>query len=259
MAEAAAGILLEGDVWLARRNPDDTYENYVSLFAGKLALKHNNETKDITSKQKGKYGQVLASVVVPKPTDLSLTFSSVSPKALAMGLQGTAGAYSQAASGATPVALVQGAKSANGTSIKLDYRNINGTGLSVKSTETTPTTYAKDIDYTVDYAGGYVHILASSTIPDGMLLDIKGTYSAISGDKIIGGTAPNVRGMLRLEGANLVDGRGCEFIAYDVSLSSDSEIDWLSDKPIDISMKGRMMTPEIKTGPYELNYNLIAA
>lgn len=247
------GILLAGDV-LFSRLINNAYTGYVDLNAGKLEMKHNSETKDIISKGRHTYGQLLGSVTIPKPTDFSLMFGKVSPKALAMGLQGEASVYAQSSGTVTDEAVT----AIKGSYVDLAFRNISATGFVVTDSAGT-ITYVLNTDYTVDYVSGQLLVLVDSVITDAQALKVDYSYNAVSADKVVGGIKPNVRGMLRLKGQNLFDGLPADITIWDVTLSSDSGVDWLSDKPVEITMKGRMTTPAGKAGPYELVYNQVLA
>lgn len=248
---ASDGMLLAGDV-LFSRLVAGVLQPFVDLNAGELSMKLNSKTQDVISKGRASYGQPLATVIIPEPADLTISFGKASPKALAMGLQGTVAAYSQASGTATDEVVVAN----KGGYVDLAFRNIAATGFSVKHTSGTPT-YVKDTDYTVDYATGQLFILPTSGIVDGVSLKVSYTYNAVTADRIDGATAASVRGMVHLKGKNLFDDTPTEIKIWDCVLTSDSAIDWLSDKPIEIKLKGRMVTPTGKNSPFELTTNYV--
>jgi hypothetical protein len=207
----------------------------------------------LISKGRDTYGQLLGTVTVPQPTDLTIEFGKVSPKALAMGLQGSSSAFSQGA-GAVTDEVVTAYK---GAYVDLAFRNLASSPAVVVTNSAGTTTYVLDTDYSVDYVSGQLYIVPGGAIADAQSLKVDYSYAAVSGDKVVGGTEPNVRGLLRLKGKNLFDGLPVDLTLWDVTLSSDSGVDWLSDKPVNITMKGRMTTPAGKTGPYELIYNQV--
>ena len=97
---SADGLLLAGDV-LFSRLVGGTYQPLVDLNAGELSMKLNSKQSDVISKGRDTYGQTIATVIIPQPSDLTISFGKVSPKALALGLQGTASTYTQASGSAT--------------------------------------------------------------------------------------------------------------------------------------------------------------
>lgn len=245
--------LFSGDL-LFNRLVSAAYQGFQDLSAGSLAIKHNTDDNDIISKGRDTYGQLIGSIPVIKSPDLTLKFSNIAPRALSMALQGTASTFTQASGTATDEVFT----AIKGGFANLAYRNISATGLSIKNSAGS-TTYVKDTDYVIDYVTGQVSISQTSAITDGASLKITYSYNAVTADKIEGVTSPNVRGVLMLKGKNQDGGLPMELTAWDVVLTSESNIDWLSSKPIEISMKGKMITPTGKTSPYEVIYNQVLA
>lgn len=246
------GILLKGDV-LFNRLVGGTYQGFVDLNAGSLSMKLNSKQLDVISKGRANYGQPRATAIIPQPADLSLDFGKCSPKALAMGLQGTVSAYSQASGSAVDEVIT----AIKGGWVALAFRNVAATGLSIKNSAGS-TTYVKDTDYTIDYVTGQIFILQAGAITDNQSLKASYTYSAVTADSIKGGTQSSIRGMIHMKGQNVFDNDAqVEIKIWDAVLTSDSAIDWLSDKEIDIKLKGRMVIPEGRAEPFELLTNFV--
>lgn len=248
---ASDGLLLAGDV-LFSRLVNNTYQPLTDLNAGELSMKLNSKQSDVISKGRDTYGQTLATVIIPQPSDLTISFGKVSPKALALGLQGTASTYSQSSGTATDEVVAAN----KGGYVALAFRNVAAAGFVVKNSAGS-TTYVKDTDYTVDYVTGQLFILTTSAITDAQSLKVSYTYNAVTADKIVGGTDASVRGLIHLKGKNMFDGTQAEIKIWDAVLTSDSAVDWLSDKPVEIKLKGRMITPTGKTSPFELTTNYV--
>jgi hypothetical protein len=246
------GILLAGDV-LFNRFVGGKYQGFVDLNAGELSFKFNSKQLDVISKGRANYGQPRATAIIPSPSDLTLAFNKCSPKALAMALQGTVTAYSQASGSATDEVV----SATKGGWVDLVFRNVAAVGFAVKNSAGS-TTYVKDTDYTIDYAAGQIFILPTSAITDGQSLKVSYTYAAVTADKVEGGTQSSIRGIIHLKGFNVFDEKPVEIKVWEAVLTSDSSIDWLSEKPIDIKLKGRMVIPEGRTAPFELLSNFSA-
>lgn len=247
------GILLAGDV-LFDRVIAGVYQGFVDLMAGEVSIKLNSKTIDIIGKGRANYGQPIATAIIGQPADLTISFGSVSPKALAMGLQGVSSVYTQGAGTVTAGVVVAN----KGGYVDLAFRNVTTSGFVVKNSAGS-TTYVKDTDYTVDYAFGQLFILEGSAIADKASLKVDYAYSAVTADKIEGGTSASVRGKVFLKGKNVFNDIPVELTIWDAILSSDSAIDWLSDKEIDIKLKGRMVVPAGRSGAFELKNNIVNA
>jgi hypothetical protein len=249
---ANEGLLLKGDV-LFNRFVNGAYQGFIDLNAGELSIKLNSKQLDVISKGRANYGQPRASAIIPEPADLSVSFNKCSPKALAMGLQGTIVTYTQASGSATDEVVT----AIKGGWVPLAFRNQSATGFVVKNSAGA-TTYVKDTDYSIDYAAGQIFILPTSAITDGQSLKVSYNYAAVTGDAIKGGTQSSVRGMIHMKGQNVYDDdKPTEIKIWDAVLTSDSAIDWLSDKAIDIKLKGRMVIPEGKVEPFEVLTNIV--
>src|SRR5690606_6266818 len=61
----------------------------------KLSVKQNSEIKRATTKERGNYGQVTASAVIPQSTDVSLVIKNLEPANLAMAVLGEVSDFSQ--------------------------------------------------------------------------------------------------------------------------------------------------------------------
>jgi len=247
---ASEGILLKGDV-LFNRLIGSTYQGFVDLNAGELSMKLNSKQLDVISKGRANYGMPRASAILPEPADLTLSFNKCSPKALAMGLQGTVESFTQA-SGSVADEVATAIK---GGWVNLVFRNLSAVAFTVKNSAGS-TTYVKDTDYTIDYAAGQIYILPAGAITDGQSLKVSYTYSAVTADAIKVGTQSSIRGIIHMKGQNVFDGDSpIEIKVWDAVLTSDSSIDWLSDKTIDIKLKGRMLVPEGRPEPVEILTN----
>lgn len=245
------GILLAGDV-LFDRLVAGAYQGFTDLNAGEVSIKFNSKTVDIIGKGRNNYGQAIASAIVGQPSDLTISFGSASPKALAMGLQGVASTFTQSAGSAVDEVIVAN----KGGYVDLAYRNIVAAGFALKNTSGS-TTYVKDTDYTVDYVFGQVFILEGSAIADKASLKVSYTYNAVTADKIDGGTFASVRGKIHIKGRNIFDDVPAELTIWDGVLTSESAVDWLSEKPMEIKLKGRMVVPAGRNGAFELKNNIV--
>lgn len=216
----------------------------------KLEIKPNSDLVEATTKDKGQYGQVVAAVAVAKPTDISITISQVTGQALAMALQGEDSAQTQASGAVTSQAVTV----SKGLYFPLGFRNIAAAGFTVKDVTDT-TTYVKGTDYDINYASGQLYIIPTGGIANSSVLHVSYTHNAVDFTRVKGSTTAQVRGALFLDGSNMVDGRPLFIDVFEALLTSDKAVDFMSDKPIELSMKGRMVTPDGKDAPYYVDYD----
>lgn len=247
-----SGVLAEGTLYVDRLVAG-VYQGRVKWpGVAKLEIKPNSELIEQISKDKGQYGQITGSAAINKPSDLSVTISNITGEALAMALQGTVAAYSQGSGSVTDEVVVAHL----GKFVDLSKRNIGATGFVVTNAAAT-TTYVLGTDYNVNHAMGWLEILSTGAITEGQSLKVDFTHGAISGSKIKGGTLAQVKGRLFLDGNNLFDGTPLDVTIWEATLTADGAVDFMSDKPIELSMKGRMATPIGKDAPFETSVGLL--
>lgn len=247
-----AGVLAEGTLYVDRLEGgvSQGLEKWPGI--AKLEIKPNSELKEATTKDKGQYGQIVASVAINKPADLTVVIREITGASLAMALQGSVAAFSQGSGTATD----QAATAKLGKFIELGKRNITASSVVVTNAGGT-TTYIENTDYKVNYAMGFVEILKSGSITDGQAILVDYGHSAVTGEKVLGATIPQVKGKLLLDGNNLVDGKPLNVTVWEATLTADGAVDFMSDDPIELSMKGRMTTPTGKSSPFETELGLI--
>lgn len=98
MAESTArGFLGAGDGYIARY-ANGAFQAYEGPFEfGKFELKPNSDLKELVSKGRNTYGQIIESVPVPGPFDFTVEIREVNKTSLAYALMGTTADVAQAA------------------------------------------------------------------------------------------------------------------------------------------------------------------
>lgn len=92
---SARGFIGAGDLYIARQI-GGVYESYKGPFeCKKFEIKPNVDLKEQVSKGRSSYGQVIETVAIPKPSDLSIELAEVNKTTLALALLGTAAALTQ--------------------------------------------------------------------------------------------------------------------------------------------------------------------
>lgn len=219
------------------------------LDADKFEIKPNFEEKTSESRSHKDYGQARASVVLPKPTELTIELSAATVEALAMQFQG----------------LVQNLSQASGTFAAVDFtvaeldqwlplgkRSI-GENIEFKNAAGS-TTYVNGTHYEVNYLRGEVRFL--STAQGGpakaAVLKLSGAYGAVDGKKVLGGRITQVRCQARLDGQNMVDGSAIEVDVHECVLGANNGFDFLGSDFTAITLTGKIVTPAGKTEGYEI-------
>lgn len=102
----ARAFLGAGDLYLARQVAG-VWENYAGPFeCSKFEIKPNVELKEQISKGRSTYGQVIETVALQQPSDLSVDLTEVNKETLAIALLGTTAALAQTAGTLSSEAIV---------------------------------------------------------------------------------------------------------------------------------------------------------
>lgn len=236
---AARGFLGGGDLYIARYDAGAFLDYEGPFECGKFEIKPNVELKELVSKGRSTYGQVIESVPIPKPADLSVELREVNKQALAIALLGTTVALTQAA--ATVIDEV--------VTAKLDYWKqlskvrINANTVVVTNSAAT-VTYVEGTDYIVNYNLGWIKALsAPGTITEAQSLKVDFACLLVSGTEIRGATQTSVRAKFKLDGVNYADDLPCIVTVHEAIIAADSAFDFLGDDFNTVSLPGRMKTP----------------
>lgn len=217
------------------------------LDADKFGIQPDYEEKTSTSKSHLDYGQARASVVLPKPTTLSMEIASASGAAMAMQFQGIVEAWTQAAATVTDEAVIAKLEKW----VPLSKKNLSDANFVVTNTGASKT-YVKGTDYEVNWARGEIRALEAGEITADEPLKVDFTAVAIDGTRILGGRNPQVRVQARFDGKNLVDGSPLLVDVWEAVLGSNNEFDFLSSDFNSIQLSGKIVTPAGKAQGYEI-------
>lgn len=234
-----------GDLYIDRYDPATGQKlgRAGPFECSKFEIKANTEVKEQTSKGRSTYGQVIETVAIQKPADVSVTLTEMDKDGLTLALLGSQTVINQGSGTITDEAAV--AKLDKW--VQLSKQNFAEAGFVVK---VGTTTYTLGTDYLVNYRLGMVKVLSTGTIADAAALKVSGTYNAITGTQIAGATQAQVRAEFVLDGVNFADQLPVICTAYEVVLAPDNAFDFLSDNFGEISLKGRAKTPTGKTSPF---------
>jgi hypothetical protein len=244
---AARGFLGAGDLYIARYNATlGAFEDFTGpLETTKFEITPKVELKEMVSKGRSSYGQVIESVTIPQPFEFTVDFAEVSGDTLVAALLGTKTEINIGSGTMTAIEIV----CKKNAWVEIGHMNIATAGFSVKNTGGV-TTYVLGTDYEINYRLGMLKILTGSAIVDGATLEITGTYGAVTGTQIAGGTEAQIRAKFRFDGKNFADGLPCIVDVYEAVIAANSAFDFLAGDFASVSLPGRLKTPSGKTEPF---------
>lgn len=248
---AARGFLGAGDLYM-RRMVDGVFTPWQGKYeCTKFEIKPNVDLKEMVSKGRDTYGQVIESVTIPKPADLTVELAEVNKESLAIALLGTVAAVSQVAG-----TWAAGSSDVNVTDVVLDawtpLPKASILTLVIKDAADT-TTYVEGVDYLVEKQMGWIKALSTGAIVAGATVHVSGSFGATTGNDIKGMTDPQLRVQFRLEGKNFADDQPFTVIVYEAVIAADSAFDFLQDDFAAVSLPGRMKTPVGYNEPFIVN------
>lgn len=226
--------------WLAPKGP---YE------ATKFAIKATTKLEEMTGRGRTTYGQILASVALPQPTEFEIAVAEVNREAMALAMLGTVATFTQASATVADEAVT--AAPALGEWVKLTKHSITA-GSVVVTNSAASTTYVEGTHYEINYSMGWFRALVGSTITPGQALKIDYAVPAVNGVRIRGVTSPQLKARFHLDGINMADGSRCWVECYEGVISSSAAFDFLAAKFNEVPLTGRLQTPVGKTEPFEV-------
>ncbi len=243
---AAGGFLGAGDLYIARY-VNGAFENYKGPFqCEKFEIKPNSELREKVSKGRSTYGQVIESVPVPQPADLTVDLGEVNREALALAFFGTTAVLSQTAGNVTDEAIV--AKHDEWVPLtKAALSNV------VVTSSPAATTYVNGEDYIVNPQLGWIKVLSTGAIANNANLLVNFAHAAISGTEIKGMTQTQVRARFKLDGINFADQLPVIVTVHEGIIAADAAFDFLADDFATLSLPGRMKTPSGFTEPFTVH------
>lgn len=225
MTQQHQGKIFSGDLLCRKAGSNDGY-----LLLGnvtELKTKTDIEKKELIGRGKKNYGKAISSITIPKPTTIDIKFDSFDKYALARALMGELVIKERTAEQINKE--ITGKK---GVWLDLGVEDIDPTGFAVKIKEgNKPLTL--DADYELNTNLGIVMILeseATKTITDQTVFVITGKTKALKYIEIEAGTLPSLDLEFKLDGYDIVSQKDGTLHIPHAVLSSDGELNWLSDE-----------------------------
>jgi hypothetical protein len=243
---SAEGLILAGNIRMAPINADGTLGKLKLVGnATKFGIKPNSQKKQQISKQRGSYGAAITTVYLAQPSDVTMTLERIDQQNLLYQFLGEASTYTQTAS---TVANESVTMHLDGW-VKLAGEKISAFALTDGAP--TPVTYTAGVDYEVNNDIGMVRAIPGGAIADASICKAGYTQAAITdGTSILGATKSSIRVYIHLEGENLADGSLVLGEFWDVTLTPDQELDFLSDNLVQIGLTGALIKPAAKPSPF---------
>lgn len=245
---AARGFLGSGDLYI-NRLVGSAYQGWQGPYeATQFEIKPNVELKELTSKGKTTYGQVVESVAIAQPSDFTVQLSEVNKESMVLALLGTTSALSVASGTLTAEVL---------PAVVLDTWQAaskgNWTGNQTVTHNSGSPTYVLGTDYLVNKRMGWIKFLSTGAVAAGDLPKLTTTYGATNGTRIAGSTQTQLRAAFKLDGINQADGLPCIVTVHEGIIAADAAFDFLADDFNTVSLPGRMKTPTGFTEPYTVD------
>jgi hypothetical protein len=241
---AAQGFLGAGDIYIARQ-VDGVWQKPQGPFNGeKFEIKPNVTLKEQASRGKLTYGQIIETVALQEPADLTVDLTQVDRSTLSIALLGTVAALSQASGSLASEAVVAEPGSWN----TLSKAAFTG-AMTVKDVSDT-TTYVEGVDYIMNRELGWIKPLEDGAIGEGDTYHVSGDYAAISGSEIKGSTQAQLRVRFTFDGINYADSLPVIVTVHEAVIAATTAFDFLASDFAKVSMPGRMKTPAGYTEPF---------
>lgn len=248
---SARGFLGAGDVFIERFDP--VSQQYLPpqgpYESTKFSIKATTRLEEMTGRGKSTYGQILASVAIPEPTEFEIEVAEVNRESMALALLGTVAAFTQAG-GATVDENVTAPNPLGGW-VKLAKHTLTD-GTVVVTNSAGAVTYVVGVDYEVNHSTGWIRPIPGGAITPGQQLKVDYTAGAVAGSRIRGVTNAQLRARFVFDGINMADGSRCMVECYEAVISSSAAFDFLNSGFNTVPLTGRLNTPSGKTEPFEV-------
>lgn len=242
---AARGFLGAGDLYIARYEGGVAQAWQGPYECTKFEIKPNVDLREMTSKGRNTYGQVIESVAIPQPADLTVDLPEVNKESLAIALLGTVAAVSQTGGTLTDEVVTVAALDS-----WIPLSKASFTTITAETAADAPLTEGED--FIVDKQLGWIKVLSTNnnSVAAGNTIKVSGSYATTSGDEIKGMTQAQLRAKFKLVGKNFADDLPYQVTVHEAVIAADSAFDFLQDDFASVSLPGRMKTPAGFTEPF---------
>lgn len=220
----------------------------------KFEIKPNSELKEMESKGKDTYGQVIETVAIAKPSEVSINLREADYENLLLAFMGSDGTgINQSAATVTDEVVIMKI----GKYTELANRNLASAGFTLTDT-TAAITYTLGTDYEVIYLTGQVRALAGGAITEAQSCKVDYTAAAMTSKKIMGATKTSIRAKILFTGKNMADDTPALLTCWEGVFTPDNAFDLLANDFGEVTLKGKLKTPVGKTSPFEVDFLTLA-
>lgn len=243
-----SGLLLAGDVYFDRLTDTGVSTGLVGpINATQLSINTPSETVDRPSKKKSSYGQVLNSVTIPQPTEITIQFDDQPAEMLAMALLGEVEQINQGSGDVTDALITLPPA---GRWAKLVHSNISETGVSAKDPQDEPVSAAA---YEINYATGMIAATAGGAMAAGGQIKLSYSYAAMSGSRIKGAVRSTIRARVFVDGTNLATGKPVKCDIPLINAAPTEAVDLMASEYVSTTLGGKVLLKDGETSPFYLD------
>ncbi|MFN3881934.1 MAG: hypothetical protein ACK4L8_10960 [Nitrincola lacisaponensis] len=243
-----SGLLLAGDVYFDRLTNTGVSTGLVGpINATQLSISTPSETVDRPSKKKASYGQVLDSVTIPQPTEITIQFDDQPAEMLAMALLGDVEAINQGAGDVTDTLITLPPA---GRWAKLPHSNLSETGISATDPQDLAIAPAA---YQINYATGMIAATADGALAAGGEIKLSYSYAAVSGSRILGAVRSTIRARVFLDGTNLATGKPVKCDIPLINAAPTEAVDLMASEYVSTTLGGKILLKEGETASFYLD------
>lgn len=246
-----SGLLLAGDVYFDRLTDTGASTGLVGpINVTQLQLNTPSESVERTSKKKDSYGQVLDSVVLPQPTEITIVIDDQPADLLALALLGDVEELNQ---GSGTVTLTDITLPAGNKWLKLPHGNLGDQGLELY--EQDGTTLIPAAAYEVNYSLGMIRTTPSGAKDTGADVQAKISYShnAVAGTRIKGAIRSMIRVRLFMDGKNLATGMPVKLQVPESVVAPTEAVDLFASEYVSTTLSGTVKLLDGETAPFYLD------
>src|ERR1043165_8213013 len=250
MSTTAQGFLGAGALLVKRFDP--VTQTWPTAYKGryqstKFEIKANGKTVEQTSRDIEDYGQVIESVALADPSELTMEMAALDREAMVLSLLGAAVAYTQWAATVTDevvLAALDGWVKLMNHAIADAWVVLTNSGATV--------TYVENTDYQINRRLGMLKALVGGAIADAASLKIDYTAQAKTGYRIKGGVNAQLRVEIIFDGVNLADNSRCTVNVWEAVMTSSQALDFLQQTFGAVPLSGKLKKPVGKDAAFEV-------
>ena len=202
--------------------------------------KPDSERKEQTATGRANWGQVLASVTIPKPMTATITFNQLDQALFAAAFFGTNATLTQSSG---TVSEAQEVTTIPDKWVELGKYMVST--VVVKDSATGAITYTEGTHYEINPRLGMIKAISgvAGGIGDNAAVDVSYSYAAVDGIAMSAMTKSNVRIRVKMDGQNWADGRNFITEIYQMRLQPTSEFSLVGEDFAEVTFEGVPETP----------------